>query len=233
MSLEAQQEKLSVKLEESWKAVLEDEFHKPYFLKMVSYLKEQKAKGVIIYPKGPDIFSAFNLTPFKKVKVVLLGQDPYHGARQANGLSFSVNPGIRQPPSLKNIFKELHDDTGVPIPENGDLSKWAGEGVLLLNAILTVEANSAASHQQKGWEEFTDAVIKILSDKKEGIVFLLWGRFAQSKEELIDKSRHYILNAAHPSPLARGAFFGSKPFSKTNEILRNFGLAAIDWDLSK
>jgi uracil-DNA glycosylase len=183
---------------------------------------------------GSNIFAAFNLTHFDEVKVVLLGQDPYHGPKQAHGLSFSVLEGITPPPSLKNIFKELHDDLGYDIPKNGNLTKWAKQGVFLLNAILTVRANKPASHQKKGWEEFTDAVIKVLSDKREGLVFILWGKFAQSKEDLIDTKKHYVLKAAHPSPFsADKGFFGSKPFSKTNKILVKLGKEPIDWDLTK
>ena len=231
-SIKAEGIKSDVKIEESWKKALEDEFGKEYFIKLRNFLKEEKNNGQTIYPPGSQIFSAFNLTPFDKVKVVLLGQDPYHGPNQAHGLSFSVRDGVTPPPSLKNIYKELHADLELPIPQSGDLTKWAEQGVFLLNAILTVRANTAASHQKKGWEEFTDAVIKTISDKKEGIVFLLWGKFAQGKEVLIDTSKHYVLKAAHPSPLAGGAFFGSRPFSKTNDILRKLGKAPIDWNLA-
>ncbi len=223
--------KEDVKIEPSWKAALEGEFGKEYFLKLKEFLREEKSKGFTIYPTGSRIFSAFELTPFDKVKVVLLGQDPYHGPGQAHGLSFSVQDGITPPPSLKNIYKELHTDLGLPIPVKGDLTKWAKQGVFLLNAMLTVRANAAASHQKKGWEEFTDAVIKTLSDQKSGIVFLLWGKFAQGKETLIDTSKHYVLKAAHPSPLAGGAFFGSRPFSRTNDILVKLGKEPIDWNL--
>lgn len=226
--------KIDPKLDKTWKEALEDEFGKTYFKELKKFLQEEKAAGQTVYPLGANIFTAFNLTPFDKVKVVLLGQDPYHGPRQAHGLSFSVLDGITPPPSLKNIFKELHDDIGAAIPQNGDLSKWAKEGVFLLNAILTVRAHKPASHQKKGWEEFTDAVIKTLSDKREGLVFILWGKFAQSKEELIDTKKHYILKAAHPSPFsADKGFFGSKPFSKTNKILEKLGKEPIDWDLTK
>ena len=231
-SIKAEGIKSDVKIEESWKKALEDEFGKEYFIKLRNFLKEEKNNGQTIYPPGSQIFSAFNLTPFDKVKVVLLGQDPYHGPNQAHGLSFSVRDGVTPPPSLKNIYKELHADLELPIPQSGDLTKWAEQGVFLLNAILTVRANTAASHQKKGWEEFTDAVIKTISDKKEGIVFLLWGKFAQGKEVLIDTSKHYVLKAAHPSPLAGGAFFGSRPFSKTNDILRKLGKAPIEWNLA-
>jgi uracil-DNA glycosylase len=183
----------------------------------------------VIYPPGDKIFSAFNLTPFEKVKVVIIGQDPYHGPGQANGLCFSVSPGIATPPSLKNVFKELNSDLGLPIPYTGNLEPWAKQGVLLLNATLTVRANTPGSHQKKGWENFTDAVIKTISDHKKGVVFLLWGNFAQTKEALIDQNKHYILKAAHPSPLARGAFFGCRHFSKTNKILEHEGHRPIDW----
>lgn len=215
-------------IDDSWKAVLKDEFSAPYFTELKKFLTEEKKKHVV-YPPGNQIFAAFNDTPFDKVKVVIIGQDPYHGQGQANGLSFSVSPGIVPPPSLKNIFKELHTDLGIPIPHTGNLEPWAKQGVLLLNATLTVRANTAGSHQKKGWEQFTDAVIKVISDRKKGIVFLLWGAFAQSKEALIDQNKHFILKAAHPSPLARGAFFGCRHFSKTNKLLAHEGIQPIDW----
>lgn len=217
-------------IEPKWKEVLAGEFEAPYFSALKNFLLEEK-KQYIVYPPGQRIFAAFNHTPFDKVKVVIIGQDPYHGAGQANGLCFSVADGISQPPSLVNIFKELHDDLGIPIPQNGNLEKWADRGVLLLNATLTVRANQAGSHQKKGWEQFTDAAIKQLSEKRTGLVFLLWGRFAQMKESLIDKSKHHILKAAHPSPLAGGAFFGCRHFSKTNELLERQGMEKIDWSL--
>jgi uracil-DNA glycosylase len=224
--------KIDPQIEEGWKKALAHEFGSDYFTELKDFLKKEKAAGRVIYPAGPDIFAAFNLTPFNKVKVVLLGQDPYHGKGQAHGLSFSVREGTKPPPSLQNIFKELHDDLGLEIPNTGDLTPWAEQGVFLLNAILTVRASEPASHQKHGWEEFTDAVIRTLSDKKEGLVFLLWGKFAQSKEELIDKKKHYVLKAAHPSPYsAYNGFFGSKPFSKTNEILEKLGKKPIDWSL--
>lgn len=218
-------------IEVSWKDQLKDEFHAPYFYQLKSFLLKEKTEGKIIYPPGKKIFSAFDFTPFEAVKIVLLGQDPYHGNGQAHGLSFSVPDGIPAPPSLVNIFKELKSDLGIAVTQKGNLEKWAKQGVLLLNATLTVEANSAGSHQKKGWEQFTDAVISKLSAGKKGIVFLLWGKFAQSKEKLIDSSKHFILKAAHPSPLAGGAFFGCKHFSKANELLIQQGLQPIDWSL--
>lgn len=221
--------KVNPVIEESWKSHLMDEFHAPYFMGLKLFLMDEQTKGKIIFPPGKEIFSAFDFTPFEKVKVVLLGQDPYHGIGQAHGLSFSVPDGIPIPPSLKNIFKELKADLGIRIPEKGNLEKWGRQGVLLLNATLTVQANSAGSHQGKGWEQFTDAVIRKISVEKEKVVFLLWGKFAQSKEKLIDESKHFILKAAHPSPLAGGAFFGCKHFSKTNEFLMQQGFAPIDW----
>ncbi|MBL7891485.1 MAG: uracil-DNA glycosylase [Bacteroidia bacterium] len=223
---------ISPSIDESWKIALQKQFKAPYFSELKQFLVEEKKKN-IVYPPGPQIFSAFNHTPFNKVKVVIIGQDPYHGAGQANGLCFSVSSGIKQPPSLVNIFKEIHSDMGLPIPESGNLEPWADQGVMLLNATLTVRANTPGSHQNKGWEIFTDAVIKYLSENKKGLVFLLWGRFAQAKEVLIDSSKHYILKAAHPSPFsAYNGFFGCKHFSKTNELLRKQGLAEINWDPS-
>ncbi len=220
-----------VQLEASWKENLQSEFSKPYFIELIQFLKEEKKQQKKIYPVGNRIFAAFDCTPFNQLKVVLLGQDPYHGDRQANGLSFSVNNGINKPPSLQNIFKELKNDVGIEIPVNGNLESWAKQGVLLLNATLTVRANEAGSHQKKGWEEFTDAVIRKISAESKGVVFLLWGKYAQAKEILIDASKHYILKAAHPSPLARGAFFGSKHFSQTNQLLINQGKTPIDWNI--
>ncbi|MFN5417462.1 MAG: uracil-DNA glycosylase [Flavobacteriia bacterium] len=217
-------------INESWKKILKEEFEKAYFQNLESFLQEEK-ENFTIYPKEELIFSAFNRTPFESLKVVLIGQDPYHGPGQANGLSFSVNNGIRKPPSLINIFKELQTDLGLPIPESGNLEPWADQGVLLLNATLTVRASEAGSHQKKGWENFTDKVIQKISEEKENVVFLLWGNFAQGKAELIDANKHLILKAAHPSPLARGAFFGSKPFSQTNTFLKAKGLGEIDWKL--
>ncbi|MFA5324827.1 MAG: uracil-DNA glycosylase [Bacteroidales bacterium] len=222
---------MDVTIENSWKEALKDEFEKPYFERLVSYLHKEKEFNKIIYPPGPMIFNAFKLTPFDKVRVVIIGQDPYHGEGQAHGLSFSVPEGVPPPPSLLNIYKEIESDLGVHLTKNGSLEKWAKQGVFLLNAVLTVRASEPTSHSKIGWTEFTDAVIKTLSDKKEGIIFLLWGNFAKTKKELIDTSRHYVLEAAHPSPLARGAFFGCKHFSKTNNILIKKGEAPIDWTL--
>ncbi len=216
------------KIEASWLAVMQEEFDKPYFAELKAFLLMEKKK-YMIYPPGEFIFAAFNKTPFKKVKAVIIGQDPYHGENQANGLCFSVNYGIRTPPSLINIFKELNSDIGCPIPESGNLEKWANEGVLLLNATLTVRANCAGSHQNKGWEVFTDAVIKTLSDKREKLVFLLWGNYAKAKRSLINSEKHLILEAAHPSPLARSGFAGCKHFSKTNNYLVNNNIAPIAW----
>jgi uracil-DNA glycosylase len=222
---------MDVKIEDSWKEVLKHEFTKPYFLQVAAYLKTERATGAVIYPPGPFIFNAFNQTPFDKVRVVILGQDPYHGPGQAHGLSFSVPDGINPPPSLGNIYKELHKDIGMPIPKTGNLHKWATQGVLLLNAVLTVRANEPASHSKIGWMDFTDAVIRKISDEKKGIVFLLWGRFAQEKQVLIDETKHYVLKAAHPSPFsADKGFFGCKHFSKTNEILVKQGFPPINWD---
>lgn len=223
-------ENINPKIEESWKIELMNEFASEYFKNLKQFLLEEKRKYKI-YPSGENIFAAFDKTPFDKVKVVLLGQDPYHGDKQAHGLSFSVQKGIKAPPSLVNIFKEIKSDIGCEIPNHGNLEKWANQGVLLLNATLTVRANNAGSHQKKGWEQFTDAVIKKISDKKTGVIFLLWGNYAKEKESLIDLSKHIILKAAHPSPLARGAFFGCKHFSKTNEFLRKMGKTEIDWSL--
>lgn len=218
------------KIEEGWLKVLKPEFEKPYFSDLKSFLVEEKKQNVI-YPPGNRIFSAFDYTPFDEVEVVILGQDPYHDPGQANGLCFSVSDGIRQPPSLVNIFKELKEHMGCEIPLSGNLEKWAKQGVFLLNATLTVRANTAGSHQNKGWEQFTDSAIKALSDKKENLVFLLWGNYAKAKAELIDSNKHLVLTAAHPSPLARGAFFGCKHFSKTNQYLNSKGKKPIDWCL--
>lgn len=221
---------MNVIIEPSWKEVLSSEFDKPYFAGLAAALHAEKSRGLTIYPPGSKIFNAFALTPFDKVKVVLLGQDPYHNPGQAEGLSFSVPAGVPLPPSLKNIYKEISDDIGVDMShKDGSLRGWAGQGVFLLNAILTVRAGAAASHSRLGWQTFTDAVIQTISDRRDGIVFLLWGNFARSKKALIDTSRHYVLEAAHPSPLAGGAFFGCRHFSKTNEILINNGSQPIDW----
>lgn len=222
---------MNVRMEDSWKAALRDEFDKPYFMSLVQELHRQKKEGITIYPPGNCIFRAFDLCPLDKVKVVILGQDPYHGPGQAMGLSFSVPQGIPAPPSLKNIFKEIENDLGIRMSGNTDLSPWAGQGVLLLNAVLTVMAGAAAFHSKLGWQQFTDAVISTISQKCTGVVFLLWGNYARSKAALIDSSRHHVLEAAHPSPLARGAFFGCRHFSRTNEILVSEGKSPIDWKL--
>ncbi len=221
---------MNVKIEPSWKEVLQSEFDKPYFAELAAALHREKASGVTIYPPGGLIFNAFTLTPFDKVRVVILGQDPYHNPGQAEGLSFSVPSGVPLPPSLKNIYREIEDDLGLDLRgKDGSLRGWASQGVFLLNAILTVKAGAAASHSRLGWQTFTDAVIQTISDRCDGVVFLLWGNFARSKKALIDTSRHYVLEAAHPSPLAGGAFFGCRHFSKTNEILTNNGSTPIDW----
>ena len=222
---------MEVRIEESWKSALADEFGKPYFASLVRFLHEEKASGKKIFPPGSQIFKAFELTPVSQVKVVILGQDPYHGLGQAHGLSFSVPDGIPAPPSLKNIFKEIETDLGICMSGYPNLEKWARQGVLLLNAVLTVRSGEAASHSKIGWQEFTDAVIKYISDNCEGVVFMLWGNFARSKRDLIDHSRHHVLEAAHPSPLARGAFFGCRHFSQANAILSSRGLQPIDWQL--
>ncbi|MGM9774646.1 MAG: uracil-DNA glycosylase [Candidatus Egerieousia sp.] len=221
---------MDVKIEHTWKEVLKDEFEKEYFRRLVEFLHKEKESGQVIYPPGSLIFNAFNRTPFDKVKVVILGQDPYHGAGQAHGLSFSVPEGVTPPPSLINIYKEIESDLGISLKgKNGNLSGWADQGVFLLNAILTVRAGIAASHSRTGWATFTDSVIRTLSEHKQGIVFMLWGNFAKSKRELIDTTKHTVLEAAHPSPLARGAFFGCRHFSKCNAILQSEGLSPIDW----
>ena len=222
---------MEVRIEQSWKEALAGEFSKPYFESLVNFLREEKAAGKKIFPPGSQIFRAFDLTPVKEVKVVILGQDPYHGLGQAHGLSFSVPYGVPAPPSLKNIFKEIESDLGVKMSGCPNLEKWASQGVLLLNAVLTVRSGEAASHSKIGWEQFTDAVIKYISDNCEGVVFMLWGNFARTKSALIDHSRHHVLEAAHPSPLARGAFFGCKHFSKANAALSTSGRTPIDWQL--
>jgi uracil-DNA glycosylase len=222
---------MEVKIEQSWKQALQSEFDKPYFAELVRFLHEEKAGGQVIFPPGGRIFRAFELTPLDQVKVVILGQDPYHGYGQAMGLSFSVPDGVPAPPSLKNIFKEIEDDLGIRMSGRPNLEGWARQGVLLLNAVLTVRSGQPASHSGIGWQEFTDAVIRCISERCDGVVFLLWGRFAQAKRELIDTSRHYVLEAAHPSPLARGAFFGCRHFSRTNDILVRQGKTPIDWQL--
>ncbi len=219
------------KIEKSWLATLSEEFTTPYFFELKNFLVEEKNK-FSIYPPGSEIFAAFNYTPFDNVRVVILGQDPYHGPGQANGLCFSVKSGIRKPPSLLNIFKELNSDLGYDIPENGNLENWAKQGVLLLNATLTVRASQAGSHQNKGWEEFTNKAIQKLSENKDKLVFILWGKFAQAKEQLIDHTKHHIIKSAHPSPFsAHNGFFGSKPFSKTNQYLQEHEFAPIDWGI--
>ncbi len=222
---------MNVNIEQTWKNALAGEFEKPYFASLVRFLHDEKAAGKKIFPPGSQIFRAFELTPVPQLKVVILGQDPYHGLGQAHGLSFSVPRNVPAPPSLKNIFKEIEGDLGVRMSGYPDLEKWARQGVLLLNAILTVRSGEAASHSKIGWEEFTDAVIRYISDNCDGVVFLLWGNFARSKSVLIDRSRHCVLEAAHPSPLARGAFFGCRHFSKTNEYLAATGRTPIDWQL--
>lgn len=218
-------------MEKSWKEALKDEFDKPYFAALVRYLHREKDEGKRIFPPGREIFKAFELTPVDKVKVVILGQDPYHGYGQAMGLSFSVPAGVPAPPSLKNIFKEIESDLGTKMSGCPDLSGWAEQGVLLLNSVLTVRSGEPTSHSAIGWQEFTDAVIRYISEHCSGVVFLLWGNFARSKKPLIDLSRHYVLEAAHPSPLARGAFFGCRHFSRTNEILVSEGKTPVRWQL--
>ena len=222
---------MDVAIEPGWKAVLAPEFEKPYFQELAARLHAEKRAGKTIYPPGRQIFRAFELTPFDQVKVVILGQDPYHNPGQAEGLSFSVPHGVPAPPSLKNIYKEIESDLGVRVEKDGSLESWARQGVFLLNAILTVEAGRPASHAAFGWAPFTDAVIRTLSERRDGLVFLLWGNFARSKKALIDASRHTVLEAAHPSPLAGGAFFGCRHFSRANAALLAQGLQPIDWTL--
>lgn len=224
-------EKIHPKVEESWKLALNAEFNAEYFSELKNFLQNERNTGQIIYPPGVNIFSAFEKTPFDKVKVVILGQDPYHGVGQAHGLSFSVPEKQAIPRSLQNIFKELKSDLNISIPNTGNLEKWARQGVLLLNATLTVRANQPGSHQNKGWENFTDSVIRRLSKDRKGIVFILWGKYAQAKQPLIDNTKHYILTSPHPSPFsADRGFFGCKHFSKTNEFLLKEGLTPIDWN---
>jgi len=219
----------AIKLEPSWKHALRSEFDSEYFKKLSEFVRHEYQHG-IVYPQPKNIFRAFDLTPFTDVKVVILGQDPYHGPGQANGLCFAVGEGVRLPPSLQNIFKELESDLGQPISNrSGDLERWAKQGVLLLNATLTVRAGKPTSHTNKGWEDFTDAVVRVLNDQKEHLVFMLWGNYAKQKGAHIDRARHLVIESAHPSPLARGAFFGSKPFSKSNAYLEAHGLPAINW----
>jgi uracil-DNA glycosylase len=223
---------MEIQMEESWKEILKDEFEKEYFQHLITFIKAEVATGKIIYPPGKLFFNAFEKTPFNNVKVVILGQDPYHNPRQAHGLSFSVPEGVTKPPSLQNIFKELKSDLGIDIPENGNLEKWALQGVLLLNASLSVRQNEPGSHSPIGWLNFTDQVIKKISALKEGIIFLLWGKFAQEKQSLIDETKHYVLKAAHPSPFsADKGFFGCRHFSKTNELLVKQNKTPIDWKL--
>ncbi len=221
---------MQVKIEESWNAKLKDEFEKPYFKELAAFVKSEYQSHTC-YPPGTTIFAAFDHAPFEEVKVVILGQDPYHGPGQANGLCFSVNDGILKPPSLQNIFREIHQDLGIPIPESGNLERWADQGVFLLNATLTVRAHQAGSHQNKGWEVFTDTVIETISKEKEGVVFLLWGGFAKKKAKLIDEKKHLILTSGHPSPLSanRGFWFGNKHFSKANGFLKEKGKNEINW----
>jgi uracil-DNA glycosylase len=220
---------MDVKIAPSWKSLLSDEFQKPYFQHLSAFIRNEY-KSQTIYPKGLDIFRAFDRCDFSELKVVIIGQDPYHGPGQANGLCFSVCEGVRIPPSLMNIFKEIRNDLGKPIPHSGDLERWAKQGVLLLNATLTVKASVPGSHQNKGWETFTDAVIKKISAEKEGIVFLLWGSYAQKKGEMIDRNKHLVLMSAHPSPFsADRGFFGCKHFSKTNMYLKSKGKGEVDW----
>ena len=221
---------MDVKIEESWKALLQEEFDKPYFADLIACVKNEYAQPRI-FPPGKLIFNAFNHCTVDNTKVVILGQDPYHGPGQAHGLCFSVPEGIEQPPSLQNIFKEIHDDLGTPVPRSGNLERWSDQGVLLLNATLTVRAHQAGSHQNKGWETFTDAVIRKIAEKKEHLVFLLWGSYAQRKGAFIDTDRHLVLKCVHPSPLSanRGGWFGNHQFSRTNQYLREHGLKEIEW----
>ncbi|MBQ6870877.1 MAG: uracil-DNA glycosylase [Bacteroidales bacterium] len=222
---------MDVKIQQEWKELLKEEFEKEYFKNIAGFLHKEKREGKTIYPPGSLIFNAFELTPPSKLKVVILGQDPYHGPNQAHGLSFSVPDGINPPPSLKNIYKEIESDLQIKLNKNGNLQEWARQGVFLLNAVLTVRASEPTSHSNIGWHIFTDSVIKAISDSKEGVVFMLWGNYARSKRDLIDKNRHLVLEAAHPSPLARGAFFGCRHFSQCNNYLISKGIAPIDWSL--
>ena len=220
---------MDVKIDPSWREHLSAEFEKPYFKELAEFVRKEYKSGTV-YPPPKNVFRAFDLCPFEKVKVVILGQDPYHGARQANGLSFAVEEGVRPPPSLQNIFKEIESDLGKPLVHtSGDLSRWARQGVLLLNATLTVRAGAAGSHQHKGWEEFTDAAIKALSEQRKHLVFILWGNYAKQKGAHIDRSKHLVIESAHPSPFSATKFFGSKPFSKANEYLKAHGEEPIDW----
>lgn len=220
---------MDVKIEPSWKKILENEFEQNYFKSLVEFVKHEYSSKEI-FPPAKDIFNAFNLCPFNEVKVVIIGQDPYHGPGQAHGLCFSVRSGISFPPSLRNIFKEINSDLGVPVPQSGDLTRWALQGVLLLNATLTVQAHQAGSHQKKGWEKFTDAVIKVVSEQNTHVVFLLWGAYAQQKGQVIDQSKHLVLESVHPSPLsASRGFFGNHHFSRANSYLVENGKEAIKW----
>ena len=221
---------MDVKIEQSWKEHLNQEFEKPYFSKLIEFVKTEYA-STKVYPPGKLIFNAFDKCTFDNTKVVILGQDPYHGFNQANGLSFSVNDGISSPPSLQNIFKEIRDDLEIPVPKSGNLERWAEQGVLLLNSTLTVRAGEAGSHQKKGWETFTDTVIKCISDQKQDVVFMLWGKYAQDKGAVIDSTKHFILKAKHPSPMAAnyGGWFGTKHFSQANDYLVSKGLEPIKW----
>lgn len=221
-------------IDESWLTILKPEFQSDYFLQLKSYLKEEKENGYTIYPPGSQIFNAFNHTPLDQVKVVIIGQDPYHGPKQANGLCFSVRKGIKQPPSLQNIFKEIRQEFGIPYPDHGDLTKWAQQGVLLLNAVLTVRAGEPRSHHGMGWETFTNHVIQHISKHKEGVIFMLWGKDAREKAALVDPDKHFLLNAPHPSPYsAYKGFFGCNHFYKANEILKSIGREPIDWSVDE
>ncbi len=228
----ADKKPVDVKIEPEWKNALADVFAQPFMLELKSFLRQEAAKGTAVFPRGADIFNALNHTPLSKVKVVILGQDPYHGPGQAHGLSFSVRDGVPPPPSLKNIYKEMHADLGLPIPRTGNLTPWADRGVLLLNTVLTVESGKAGSHRNRGWEKFTDRIIQILNERKEPIVFILWGAFAQSKAAMISSPPHAVIKSAHPSPLsAHNGFLGSKPFSRTNGYLKKWGQDPLDWSL--
>jgi uracil-DNA glycosylase len=221
---------MDVKINESWKKRLKTEFELPYFENLINFVKNEYQKGVC-YPPGKLIFNAFDKCSFEDTRVVILGQDPYHGPRQANGLSFSVNDGLNFPPSLINIFKELNDDLAIPFPKSGNLERWAEQGVLLLNSTLTVRASEAGSHQNKGWEQFTDAIIRCINDEKQGVVFMLWGKYAQDKGKIIDTSKHFVLKSKHPSPMSAnfGGWFGNKHFSQANNYLSSRGVAEIEW----
>ncbi|MDG0815268.1 uracil-DNA glycosylase [Bdellovibrio svalbardensis] len=221
-----------LKLHSSWKSKLQSEFEKSSMKKLTTFLADEYKKGKVIYPQEDDLFAALNLTPLDKVKVVIVGQDPYHGPGQAHGLCFSVQDGVRFPPSLRNIFKELQEDVGVAIPKSGSLKKWAEHGVLLLNAVLTVEDGKANAHQGKGWEEFTDKVIHLVNEERENVVFILWGSYAQKKAAFVDRKKHFVIESVHPSPLsAHRGFFGTKPFSRANAYLKSKGLPEVDWSL--